>query len=89
MAKFIDLTGRRFGRLVVIKFDHKNEGGYLHWLCICDCGKEKIVYGYHLKSGATKSCGCLQKEMSSAANKKTNIICNMVIAQEQKFLELM
>ena len=32
------------------------------WLCKCECGIEKIVNGYHLRQGHTKSCGCLSKE---------------------------
>lgn len=57
-----DLTGRRFGRLVVIR-----HSGYVYftdgkrksvWHCRCDCGKEIDVRQDNLKSGTTKSCGC-------------------------------
>jgi hypothetical protein len=62
-----DLTGQRFGRLLVIAFssikDHMTK-----WLCICDCGNEKIVFRGSLVSGATQSCGCLQKERVSKRN---------------------
>lgn len=37
--------------------------------CICDCGNEKVVKKYHIRSGAVKSCGCHQKEQASKANK--------------------
>lgn len=60
MGKFIDLTGQRFGKLVVkeraLKDGHK--GAY--WLCQCDCGNTTIVEGCELRRGGTKSCGCLQ-----------------------------
>jgi len=59
-AKLIDISGNKYGRLTVIKratMDHQPK-----WLCICDCGKEVITSGLHLKSGHTKSCGCLLKE---------------------------
>ena len=62
MPQFIDLTGQRFGRLIVIKQTDKNQWKNICWLCRCDCGKEKIIRGGHLKSGNTKSCGCLAKE---------------------------
>ncbi|KKN91257.1 hypothetical protein LCGC14_0221250 [marine sediment metagenome] len=65
MPKLIDLTGKRFGRLVVICRDKKNRFGTLCWLCLCDCGKEKIILCGSLKSGKTKSCGCLRKEIIS------------------------
>lgn len=70
MSRFIDLTGERFGRLVVIKRVGKNKQGKSLWLCRCDCGNEIIVRGSDLKSGNTKSCGCLQKEKSSTCNTK-------------------
>ncbi len=70
MGRFIDLTGQRFERLVVLRFVDKNQFRHSLWLCECDCGIEKIVLGYDLKSGHTKSCGCLQKEKASIVNTK-------------------
>lgn len=59
-----DLKGKRFGRLVVIE-PAETVNGKLHWLCICDCGKEKTVASGALRGGRTKSCGCLRYEMVS------------------------
>jgi hypothetical protein len=56
-----DLTGKRFGRLLVLK-QLADVDGWTQFLCRCDCGNEKIVKGICLKYGATKSCGCLHKE---------------------------
>lgn len=62
MPKVIDLTGKRYGRLVVIsKSQPKNR--QTTWLCLCDCGNEKICFGTNLKRGKTQSCGCLRTEM--------------------------
>ena len=61
MGKFIDLTGQKFGRLTVIK-RVENKGKETCWLCKCDCGNEIIVQSNNLKSGNSKSCGCLNKE---------------------------
>ena len=58
----IDLTGKKFTRLHVVKQLGKDGGGNIAWLCLCDCGRTKSVLGRNLKSGATKSCGCLQKQ---------------------------
>ena len=52
-----DITGRRFGRLVVIG---RNKLRYNHWSCKCDCGVEKSVFRGHLMDGLTKSCGCMK-----------------------------
>ena len=57
-----NLIGQKFGRLLVIKKMDNNKWGSCRWLCVCDCGKEKIIRDSHLKSGHTKSCGCLHKE---------------------------
>lgn len=62
-----DLTGQRFGRLMVLeKAETRNHRTY--WRCVCDCGNYSDVRSDALISGKTKSCGCLQKE--SAANLK-------------------
>lgn len=58
MKRVIDETGKRYGRLVVEK-RVENIGAAAAFLCKCDCGKEKIVTGSHLRTGVTKSCGCL------------------------------
>lgn len=55
-----DLTGQRFGRLIVISFSHKKDGGKRYfWNCLCDCGNTTIIRIDHLKSRHTQSCGCL------------------------------
>jgi hypothetical protein len=59
----VDMVGKRFGRLTVIKRSFPNtKNGCAKWLCRCDCEKEKIVEGRSLRRGSTKSCGCLHKE---------------------------
>lgn len=60
MAILIDLTGRRFGLLVVVGLAPRTKRMLL-WRVRCDCGTAKVVYGCHLRSGATKSCGCILK----------------------------
>lgn len=52
----------RFGRLLVKKFIGSDYRGHDKWECLCDCGRIKIISGRSLRSGNTKSCGCLQKE---------------------------
>lgn len=62
MPKFIDLTGQRFGRLVVIG-RASNKGRMTAWTCRCDCGNHKVVMASNIKRGITTSCGCLHKEL--------------------------
>jgi hypothetical protein len=59
---FIDITGKRYGRLVVLGVkSRKNKKVY--WNCVCDCGGHNVVSGSDLKSGKVKSCGCLLPEV--------------------------
>lgn len=62
MPKLIDLTNKRFGRLLVIARDGSSEYGQPKWHAKCECGSTKTYFGNALRSGATNSCGCLQQE---------------------------
>ena len=62
MGKLIDLTGQRFGRLVVEEFAYVDKHGNAIWRCKCDCGNLKTVGSREIRKGITKSCGCLRKE---------------------------
>jgi hypothetical protein len=55
------MIGKTFGRLKVVSLDH-NENGHNYYKCLCLCGNTTIVDGNWLRSGNTKSCGCLAKE---------------------------
>ena len=61
MPAFRDISGQRFGRLVVIdKYDRKH-GGW-RWLCQCDCGGTIITASHNLVRNQTQSCGCYYAE---------------------------
>ena len=70
MGKVKDEIGNRYGRLIVLKEVGRNKWGSVLWFCKCECGATTIVSGEHLRTGATKSCGCLQKEIASSFAKK-------------------
>jgi hypothetical protein len=61
----IDLTGNRYGRLVVIGLD-RVENKKTYWKCACDCGLAVVAVGNNLRSGNTSSCGCLRRETAKA-----------------------
>jgi hypothetical protein len=69
MGEIIDRTGKRFGRLIVIKQAGRNKYGQILWKCVCDCGSTIVAQGGNLQNGCTKSCGCLKKETIGALNK--------------------
>lgn len=68
--KLNDLTGKKFGRLTVIERSGSDKHGTPLWLCKCDCSNKKLVRGYDLVRGSTKSCGCLSSEMFVERHKK-------------------
>jgi len=59
-----DLTGKKIGRLTVIKVVSIDTKYRKYWLCKCDCGNETVVRGDCLTTRNTKACGCLKKELS-------------------------
>ena len=72
--KAYDLTGQRFGRLIVqYKCNYKKVNKY-PWHCICDCGNTHDVPTQDLITGKTQSCGCYKKEKASLLGKKTGTI---------------
>jgi hypothetical protein len=62
-AIFIDLTGKRFGRLLVLfRVGLDNP---IYWACKCDCGNSTVVGGQALRESKTRSCGCFNKERAA------------------------
>lgn len=59
--KYKDISGQKFGRLTALYKLH-NTKGRTKWLCVCECGNLSEVRYDQLKSGKTKSCGCLHKD---------------------------
>lgn len=91
MSKLIDISGQRFGLLVAKFYDSDSK----KWVCSCDCGKETKATSYNLRSGHTKSCGCLRH--NSPVNKinmvgkkfgrvlVTKEICRDIIGHDVKY----
>lgn len=75
MAIKNDLTGKRFGRLVVLYENAERKNRKVTWHCRCDCGTEKDILGTCLtrKTQPTQSCGCLQKENTRKANQSEDL----------------
>lgn len=65
----VNLIGQRFGRLLVVGI-HESGNGSVVWRCRCDCSKETTVSTAMLRSGNTRSCGCLRDDLISEVNHK-------------------
>jgi len=63
------MIGRTFGELTVKNCAGRNRHGQRLWSCECSCGSKKDIVQQSLKSGATRSCGCLQKKRASKAHR--------------------
>lgn len=63
--KATDMTGQRFGRLLVVGRCGSRRRRAV-WYCRCDCGNEHEIVGQELRAGKSHSCGCLQRELISA-----------------------
>lgn len=83
-VNFKDLTGERFRKLKVIKRSFPNaKDGEAMWLCKCDCGTEKVIMGKSLRSGNTKSCGCLNKFKSGLSSMRRKIAQYRIKARQR------
>jgi len=60
--KNIDLTGCKFGRLIVERLAYSKKSKKF-WVCVCECGEKVITFTAQLTSGKAKSCGCLHKDI--------------------------
>lgn len=77
--------GERFSRLTVLGFSHHDKRWRRHYLVRCDCGNEKTVQGTLLRSGNTRSCGCLSKESRAKKRLPDNTAeVNAVILQYKR-----
>ena len=61
----IDLTGQRFGRLVVLSRGKNSAHNAAQWICRCDCGNTVLVNSNNLRTNHTTSCGCKRAETTS------------------------
>ena len=74
----IDLTNKRFGRLVVKEYAGNNKHNASLWICECDCGNiTHPIAGDSLRRGNTRSCGCLAVEKATKHGKKNTRLYNV------------
>lgn len=83
----LDLTGQRFGRLVVVRDSgERTSAKGVIWECRCDCGEISFVSRANLKNGNTKSCGCLDKEVAFKKMKTKGYHAKTIEAKKGKSL---
>ena len=89
--KSVSLIGKKFNRLVVIERYGTSKSGNATWLCKCNCGNLIITTGSALKSGKTKSCGCLrselQRENSTTHGKSKSRLYSVYVGMKRRCLD--
>lgn len=65
-------NGVKYHNLLVLSFSHRDERGRAYYNTLCDCGKEKTLLGSAVKSGNTKSCGCLRRRLKAETRLPNN-----------------
>jgi hypothetical protein len=78
----IDLTGKRFGRLTVIREAPNSKAGSSQWHCVCSCGSDVVRTGDALRAGKATSCGCAKgernkKNIAGQRFGKLTVICEV------------
>jgi hypothetical protein len=66
-------SGDKYNCLTFLRFEKQNKHNSPMWLCLCDCGKEKIILASSVKNGHTKSCGCLPNAITINTEKSKNL----------------
>jgi len=70
MSRLIDISGSRYGRLLVLERGPSSKGRTnANWWCLCDCGNRVLICGGNLKNSNTQSCGCYQKECAKKSQR--------------------
>ena len=72
MAKRIDMTGQKYGRVTVVSYAGISEDRRALWKCVCECGTTFITRGKDLRSGKVTSCGCARREHCSERMTEAN-----------------
>lgn len=82
-----DIAGQKFGKLVALypvqSHELPNEAKRHRWMTRCECGRERVVWLEHLKSGHTRSCGCLRGRPRTGAKGTPNI--RSIVLERYKF----
>lgn len=86
MPKLLDLTGEKYNHWTVLQEGSKAKNGARQWFCQCDCGTQKLLLQSNLRSGKTKSCGCVNKTQDLSGlifNKLTVLKKDEQLSQER------
>jgi hypothetical protein len=73
-----NLVGMRFGRWIVQSRAERGRNREARWIAVCDCGTTRVCNGNHLKSGQSRSCGCIRTDRIERRRKVKALIVAMI-----------
>lgn len=80
-----DLTNQKFRKLLVVSPAHKLPDGHQAWTCLCDCGKQVVVAGNHLKKpNGTESCGCVRRKHGASRHGSVEPLYRVWLAMRER-----
>lgn len=83
-GRYQDLTGRRFGKLVVQqRAGIRVSDGSICWLCLCDCGSSTVTSSNKLLQGKTTSCGCHKREVLTGSRSYVGGTCVEIVSSKK------
>lgn len=71
MSAKIEMIGKKYGKLLVVRQVEPSKSGHTRYLCKCDCGVEKIFQAQNIRTGKSESCGCERAKQLSERNSIT------------------
>ena len=83
-TKLINMVGRAFGKLTVLSRSYNERRGEARWLCVCACGSQTVTAGHKLRSGHTRSCGCLRPTLGDLTGQKFGQLTAIVRAENSR-----
>ncbi len=83
-SNFVEMAGRTYGHLTVVKRDGANKLQQARWLCTCVCGKSVTALGAKLRNGSTTSCGCMKGKANRTHGQRGTPTHNTWCAMKQR-----
>lgn len=83
-ATFVDLSGQKFGSLLVVSRAADGKNWQTRFHCLCDCGNKRIVPSYRLRTNHTNSCGCMRGRLNATHRMKGTPTYNSWCAMKQR-----
>ena len=87
LTRLKDERGNRYGRLYALRHVGSSSLGLAQWFCFCNCGGRTVVLGSNLRSGQTRSCGCLQRKSNVLGKSRPDVSLRFRVDRFKRLLD--